>query len=125
MRKMHAAYGKESTVKKKTDLTYCRFLDTNQKKSQSRGPRHGPSLRQTMYHKARDTLRKAKLPKNGRLQDAKYRGDLSEHGRTEEQIRQYEALALKDHSYEATPTERRRWEKNRHHFFIKKDNKVQ
>ena len=35
------------------------------KKSQSRGARHGQSLRQTMYHIARDMLRKTKLPKNG------------------------------------------------------------
>ena len=81
-------------------------------------------MRQTMYHKARDVLRKAKLPKNGSCQailerwygDNKYRKSLSEEGRTEEQIRQYE-LALEDHSYEATPGERRRWEKNCHIVF--------
>ena len=33
------------------------------KKNQFRGPRYGRSMRQTMYHKARDMLRKAKLPK--------------------------------------------------------------
>ena len=64
-------------------------------KNQSRGPRHGPSLRQTLYHKARDMLRKARSAKNGHCQnrDAKYRADLSEHRLTEEQIRQYDALA--------------------------------
>ena len=75
-----------------------------------------------MYHEARDMLRKAKFPKNGHCQtiverwykDAKYRADVSEHGWTEEQIRQYDALALEDHSYEATPGEKRRWEKNWH-----------
>ena len=46
--------------------------------------------------------------------DAKYRDNLSEHGWTEEQIRQYEALALEDHSYEATPEERRRNQKTWH-----------
>ena len=35
------------------------------KKNQSRGPRHGQSMRRIIYHKARDTLRKAKHPKNG------------------------------------------------------------
>ena len=35
------------------------------KKNQSRGPRHGQPMRQIMYHKARDMLRKAKLPKKG------------------------------------------------------------
>ena len=35
------------------------------KKNQSRGPRHGQSMRQILYHKARDMLRKAKFPKKG------------------------------------------------------------
>ena len=90
------------------------------KKNQSRGPRHGPSMRQTMHHKARGMLRKAKLPKNGSCQtflerwyrDKKYRKSLSEEGWTEEQIRQYDELALEDHPYEATPGEKRRWENN-------------
>ena len=68
-----------------------------------------------MYHKARDMLRKAKLPNNGYCQtilerwsqDAKYCADLSEHGWTEEQIRQYDALALEDHTYDATTGETR------------------
>ena len=92
------------------------------KKDQSRGPRHGPSLRQTLYHEARVMLRKAKLPKNGHChtilerwyKDAKCRADLSEHGSTEEQNRQYDALALVDRSYEAAFGERRRWEKSWH-----------
>ena len=33
------------------------------KKNQSRGPWHGSSMRQTLYHKARDMLKRAKLPK--------------------------------------------------------------
>ena len=84
------------------------------KKNQSRGARHGQSLRQTMYHKARDMLRKTKDANNGHCQtvlerwykDAKYRTNLSEHGWTEEQIRQYDAPALEDHPYEAAPGER-------------------
>ena len=63
------------------------------KKNQSRGPGHGPSVRETMNHKARDMLREAKNANNGHCQailerwykDAKYRSKLSEHGRTEEQ----------------------------------------
>ena len=90
------------------------------KKNQSRGARHGQSFRPTMYHKARDMLRKAQNAKNGHGQsilerwykDAQYRANLSEHGWTEEQIRHNDALALEDHSYEATLEERRRWEKN-------------
>ena len=100
------------------------------KKNQSRGPWHGPSMSQTMYHKARDMLRKAKLQKNGSCQttlerwyrDNKYRKSLSEEGWTEEHIRQYDELALGDHTYEATPGGRRRWEKN-WHIFLNKEGK--
>ena len=92
------------------------------KKNQSRAPRHGPSMRQTMYHKARDMLRKAKLPKDGSCQtilerkyrDEKYQKSWSDEGWTEEQVRQCDALALEDLSYEATPAERGRWQKNSH-----------
>ena len=48
--------------------------------------------------------------------DDKYRKSLSEEGLTEEHIRQYDALALEDQTYEATLGERRRWEKNWHIF---------
>ena len=37
---------------------------------------------------------------------------MTENGWTEEQIRKYDALALEDHSYDATPEERRRWQTN-------------
>ena len=84
------------------------------KKNQSRGPRHGQSMRQIMYHKARDMLRKAKLPKNGSCEttlerwhtDADCQKLLSSEGWTEEKIKEYDAVALEDHSYEATPQER-------------------
>ena len=88
------------------------------KKNQSRGPRHGQSMRQVMYHKARDMLRKAKLPKNGSCEtilerchtDADNQKSLSDEGWTEEKTKEY-ALALEDHSYEATSAERGRWAK--------------
>ena len=61
------------------------------KKNQSRSPRYGQSMRQTMYHKLRDMLRKVKLPKNGSCQTIlerwyraeKYRKLLSDKGWTE------------------------------------------
>ena len=73
-------------------------------------------MRQIMYHKARDMLRKAKLPRHGSCEtilerwytDADYQKSLSDEGWTEEKLRQYDALALEDHSCEATPEERRR-----------------
>ena len=115
MRKMHAANGNESTIQQRQTRL---IVDPEYviKKNQSRGPRHGLSVRQIMYHKARDMLRKAKLPKNGLCEtilerwyaDAYYQKSLSDEGWTEEKIRQYDTLALEDHSYEATHEERRR-----------------
>ena len=89
------------------------------KKNQSRGPRHGQSMRHTMYHKAKDMLRGAKHPKNGSCKtilerwynDAYFQKSLSDEGWTEEKIRQYDALALEDHSYAATLEDRGRWQK--------------
>ena len=60
------------------------------KKNQSRGPRHGQSMRHTMYHKAKDMLRRAKHPKNGSCKtilerwynDAYYQKSLSDEGWT-------------------------------------------
>ena len=37
---------------------------------------------------------------------------LSTEGWKEEKIKEYDALALEDHSNEATPQERRRWQRN-------------
>ena len=80
------------------------------KKNQSRGPWHGQSMRQIMYHKARDMLRRAKLPKSGSCETILERWYTQMQ--TEEQIRQYDALALEDHSYETAPEERGRWQRN-------------
>ena len=63
------------------------------KKNQSRGARHGQSMRQVMYHKAREKLRKAKLPENGPCEtvleqwhtDADYQKPLSDEGWTTNQ----------------------------------------
>ena len=68
--------------------------------------RHGPSMRRCMYCKAHDMLRKARKHKSGGYKtilerwhdDDKY----SDVGWTEEQIIQYDAIALEDHAYVAT-----------------------
>ena len=82
------------------------------KKNPSHGARHGPSVRQTMYFKAHDMLRKAHSNKNGNCEtilerwykDDQYRKSLSCVGWTEEQ-KQYDAIALEDHSYVSTTEE--------------------
>ena len=62
------------------------------KKNPTHGARHGPSVRQTMYHKAHDLLRKARKHKSGGYKtilerchdDDRYRRSLSDIGWTEE-----------------------------------------
>ena len=63
-----------------------------------------------MYYKAKEMLQKARQPKHGGYRtilerwhnDDKYRKSLSAIGWTEEQIVQYDELALEDHSKNAT-----------------------
>ena len=112
MRKMHAAMGKKTTVEpRQIRLIPVHWILHKEEPI---------PMRQVMYHKARDMLRKAKLPKNGSYEtilerwsaDAVYQLSLSDEVWTEEKIRQYDALALEDHPYEATPAERGRWHRN-------------
>ena len=79
---------------------------------------HGPFMRQTMCFKAHDMLRKAHSNENGNCKtilerwykDEQYRKSLSDIGWTEEQIKQYDALALEDHSYVTAPEKRGRFQ---------------
>ena len=56
MQKMLAAYGDESTIQQRQIW----LIDDSwkQKKNQSHGLRHGQTMRQIMYHKARDMLKR-------------------------------------------------------------------
>ena len=92
------------------------------KKNPTHGARHGQPMRQCMYFKAHDMLRKARKHKSGGYKknilerwhdDDKYRKSLSDIGWTEEQIIQYDAIALEDHSYVATWEERSKNGKSR------------
>ena len=73
------------------------------------------------YYKAKEVLQKARQPKHGGYRtilerwhkDDKYRKSLSVVGWIEEQIIQYDELALEDHSYFATREERTRNENSR------------
>ena len=86
------------------------------KKNPSHGARHGSSVRQTLYFPAHDMLRKARSNKNGNCKtlparwykDDQHRKSLSDIGKTEEQVKQYDALVLEDHSNVSTPEERSR-----------------
>ena len=72
-----------------------------------------------MHYKAKEMLHKARQPKHGGYRtilerwhnDDKYRESLSKIGWTEEQIIQYDQLALEDHSLTAKKDERTRNEK--------------
>ena len=89
-------------------------------KNFSCGAKHGASERQRMCYCGKETLQKARQPKHGGYKtilerwhkDDKYRKSLSEIVWTEEQIIQYDELALGDHSYIATREERTRNEKS-------------
>ena len=73
-------------------------------------------MRQTMYYIAFDMLKKARKLKSGGDKnilerwhdDDKYRNSLTGIGWTEEQIIQYDAIALEDQSHVATRQERSR-----------------
>ena len=113
-------------MNKERCATCCQFLVMSLKENPSHGARHGPSMRQTMYFKAHDMLRKARSNKNGNCKtllerwkrDEQYRKSLSDTGWTEEQIKQYDALALEDHFYVATPEERGRKKNSRKYFYL-------
>ena len=91
---------KESTVEQGEIRRPVNPRLRHQKKNPTLGARHGPSVRQTMYHKAHDMLRKARKHKSGgyktileRLHDDdKYRKSLSDFGWTEEQLIQYDDI---------------------------------
>ena len=84
------------------------------KKNPTHGARHGPSMRECMYSKAHDMLRKARKHKSGGHEtilerwnnDGKYRKSLSDVGSPEEGIIQYYEIALEDYSNTATREER-------------------
>ena len=77
-------------------------------------------MRQYMYFKAHELLKKARKHKSGGYKnildrwhnDDKYRKSLSDIGWTEERINQYDEIALEDHSYIATRQEGSRNEKS-------------
>ena len=84
------------------------------KKTSPMVPKHGASERQRMNNKAKEMLQKARQPKHGGYKtmlerwrkDDKYRKSLSAVGWTEEQIIQYDELALEDHSFFAAREEK-------------------
>ena len=111
---MHAAIGKESTVEQRE----IRLLVNPwpRKKKPTHGARHGPSVRQCMYYKAHDMLRKSRKHKSGGYKtilerwhdDQKYRKSSLDVGWTEEQIIQYDVIAWEDRSHVATWQDRNR-----------------
>ena len=109
MWQMPAAYGKEMNKERFDVLSIPGIVI-----------RHGPSMRQTLYFKAHDMLWKARSNKNGNCKtiierwyrDDKYRKSFSDIGWTEEQIKQYDALAWENHCHAAAPEERSRYQKS-------------
>ena len=84
------------------------------KKNSSRGPKHGQSERQMRFHKAEEMLRKAKKQGNPTILSRwvgkeKYRSPLTTEGFREEDIWNFDQLALEKHDYMATRSERLRY----------------
>ena len=90
------------------------------RKNLTHGAKHGASQQQRMYYKAKEMLQKVRQPKDGGYKtilerwhnDDNCRKSLSDIGWTEEQIIQYDELALEDYTFLATTKERTRNEKN-------------
>ena len=98
------------------DTTSCQFPATLLKKNPMHWARHGPSMWQYMNNETHEMLKKAR--KRGyknildRWNNDKYSISLSDIGWTEEQIIQYDEIALEDHSNVATKQEGSRKEKS-------------
>ena len=78
------------------------------KQNPTHGARHGTPMRQCMYYKAHAMLKTARKHRSGGYEhildrwhtDDKHRKSLSDIGWTEEQIIQYDEIALEDHFYD-------------------------
>ena len=117
MRQMHAAYRKESTVEQGEIRRPVNPRLHFQKRILPTEPDMDHLLRQSMYFKAHEKLRTARKPQNGDCKTIlqtwyryeQYRKSLSGTGWTEEHIKQYDALALEDHSHVCTLEEGSRY----------------
>ena len=74
------------------------------------GAKRGPTMRQCMYCKGHEVVKKAhkyeyKTVLGRRYNDDKYRKSLTDIGRNEEGRMQYDKIALEDHSYIPTKEE--------------------
>ena len=84
------------------------------KKNSSRGPKHGISERQVMFHKAKQMLKKARQSKHGNhptilsrwCDQEGYRKSLAEHDIGEMEVMFFDRIALERHDYTATRAER-------------------
>ena len=84
------------------------------KKNSSRGAKHGPSERETMFYQSKQMLRKARQQKPGShptilsrwYTDESYRNSLSGIGWKEKHIMLYDRIALEKNYHTATEAER-------------------
>ena len=77
------------------------------KKDPSHGARHGPTMRQKIYHKAYDMLKEVQKEQCSTIlqkwyKHDLYRGSLSAIGWNEEALMAYDKIAVEDHSCTAT-----------------------
>ena len=106
MWKESKTFAKDQTVRQE-ELWRLINSRLRHQKNLTHGAKHGASERQRMYYKAKEMLQNARQPKHGDYKtilerchkDDNYRKSLSDIGWTEEQIIQYDELALEDHSW--------------------------
>ena len=98
-------YSRSPTTLQKTNCDFTSIPGFVFKKNFSRGPKHGVSERQVMFHKAKEMLKKARQAKHGNhptilsrwYEQEGYRKSLAEHNIGEKEVMPIDRIALERH----------------------------
>ena len=107
-------YKRSPTTNQKADCDFTSIPSFVIKKNSRRGPKHGVSERQVMFHRAKQMLKKARQAKHGNhptklsrwYEQEGYRKSLAEHNIGEKELMLFDRIALERHDYTATRAER-------------------
>ena len=107
-------YSRSPTTLQKTNCDFTSIPGFVTKKNSCRGPKHGVSERQVMFHKAKQMLKKARQGKCGShptilsrwYEQQGYRKSLAEHNIGEKEVLLFDRVALERHDFAATRAER-------------------
>ena len=112
--RINLKYSRSPTTLQKTNCDFTSIPGFVIKKNSSRGPEHGVSERQVMFHKAKQMLKKARQGKHGDhptiflrwYEQQGYRKSLAEHNIGEREVMLFDRIALERHDFSATKAER-------------------